>query len=163
MTARDDAAEFRERLYARLRENSASMIPFQLSRSALVSNRIIDALLVREPGLSLARFVVLSTLDAEDGLSGTILAELTGQRLQSLGTIATALEDEGLIERRPGHGRERLHFLTSAGRATYARARQVLHPFIDGEFLGGFDAEARDRISADLEAILARLSEIEQR
>ncbi len=160
MTAREDAEQHRKRLYTKLREKTVSMIPFQISRSALLYNRIADARLVREPGLSLARFIVLSTLDVEDGLSGTILAEFTGQRLQSLGTIATALEKDGLIERRPGRGRERLHFLTPAGHTALARARQVLNPLINDELLGGLDAQARERLDADLDALLSQLAAI---
>ncbi len=100
-------------------------LPLRLRLTTQTFNQVSNEELQRSVGISLPRFVVLATLDAVPGLTGALLAELTGQRPQSLTDAVNALEHEGLLERRPGHGRARLHYLTDAGRALLAPARAV--------------------------------------
>lgn len=158
---RESLSSEMEQIYATMSESLLPMVPFHLSRCAQLYSRIADARLSRSPGLSLARFKVLSTLDARGGLSGTVLAEYTGQRPQSLGGIATALENEGLLERRPGPGRQRLHFLTPAGTEALVSARQILATLLNEDLFGGIDPAYVQRLDADLAFLADRLDKLE--
>ncbi len=115
--------------YAELRRfQAAARIPTLALRLRLTMqtfNQVSNEELQRDAGISLARFVILATLDAVPGLTGSLLAELTGQRPQSLADTVNALESDGLVERKPGHGRARLHYLTEAGSDVLTPARAV--------------------------------------
>ena|GEM_PF-3919488 len=153
MSGREDArtAAF-ERIHARQRETGVSPIPLLIRRLTHSYGRRADAALREELGISVARFTILVTLEAEQGLTGAALAELTGQRPQSLADAVAALEREGLVERRAGRGRERLHFLTSEGARRLEPARERVRGVQEAALAGFSEAER-----AQLESMLARL------
>lgn len=75
---------------------------------------------------TVSRLVVLSPIEAESGLSGVRLADLTFQTPQSLSDITSPLLEAGLIERRNAHGRTTTHHLTPAGQQQLAATRAAM-------------------------------------
>jgi DNA-binding MarR family transcriptional regulator len=130
-------------------------LPLRLRVLTHLYGRVAERTL-ESTGLSLARYVVLSGIDVLPGASGAALAELTAQTPQSLNGIVFALEADGLIERRQGHGRQKLHHLTAHGRQALVAARQaVAAP--QRRVFGALGAERLDRLIDDLNECMDRL------
>ncbi|MGY6023158.1 MarR family winged helix-turn-helix transcriptional regulator [Streptomyces spinosirectus] len=66
-------------------------------------------------GTTLAQWDALRAISRTPGSSARDLAAATFQTEQAFGTLAGRLTAQGLIERRPGHGRRIEHHLTPAG------------------------------------------------
>ncbi|MEV6152673.1 MarR family winged helix-turn-helix transcriptional regulator [Nonomuraea sp. NPDC052129] len=66
-------------------------------------------------GTTLAQWDALRAISRSPGAPARALASATFQREQAFGTLAGRLMAQGLIERRPGHGRRIEHHLTPAG------------------------------------------------
>ncbi|MFG1958877.1 MarR family winged helix-turn-helix transcriptional regulator [Nonomuraea sp. NPDC049028] len=66
-------------------------------------------------GTTLAQWDALRAISRSPGAPARALASATFQSEQAFGTLAGRLTAQGLIERRPGHGRRIEHHLTPAG------------------------------------------------
>ncbi|WP_405015097.1 MarR family winged helix-turn-helix transcriptional regulator [Kitasatospora sp. NBC_01539] len=66
-------------------------------------------------GTTLAQWDALRAVSRSPGASARELAVATFQTEQAFGALAGRLAAQGLVERRPGHGRRIEHHLTSAG------------------------------------------------
>lgn len=135
------------------------MILRQLRMVTQVYARIADSVLAAEAGQSLARYTVLVTLEETDGVSVTVLAQRTGQRIQSVSDIVATLAQEGLVGRAHGRGRERLQYLTPAGRAALGDCRHVLQPVRERMF-ADFGADRVVHLADDLSTLLSRLVDL---
>lgn len=119
--------------------------------------RLADEALARA-GTTVARFVVLVTIDIHPGLSGVQLAELTFQKPQSLTDVTKALEKQQLIARSgSGHGRSITHHLTPAGRELVARSRGVMAE-LNRRIFQGLDRERIARLVDDFDLLARNLS-----
>lgn len=101
------------------------------------------------------------TMEIYPGSNGAQLAELTFQTPQSLAAVTAALERQGLIERRTGHGRAFGHHLTDAGTKQLHETRTVLAEFHRRVF-AGFDGRRLARFIADLDVLTSNLVEVER-
>ncbi|HEX3781469.1 MAG TPA: MarR family transcriptional regulator [Pseudonocardiaceae bacterium] len=110
--------------------------------------------------LTLAEVSVLSRLEGDGASTPSALAEQERIRPQAMATTLAALEERGLILRRPDaeDGRRAVLTVTEAGRTTVFNRRsesaQRLATVLDSEF----DAAERAELSAVL-ALLERLAE----
>ncbi len=66
-------------------------------------------------GTTLAQWDALRAISRSPGASARELAAATFQTGQAFGTLVGRLAAQGLVERRPGHGRRIEHHLTPAG------------------------------------------------
>jgi DNA-binding MarR family transcriptional regulator len=66
-------------------------------------------------GTTLAQWDALRAISRSPGATARALAAATFQTEQSFGTLASRLVTQGLVERRPGHGRRIEHHLTPSG------------------------------------------------
>jgi DNA-binding MarR family transcriptional regulator len=93
-------------------------------------------------GSTVVQWDALRAIAASPGASAHDLAQATFQSDQAFGTLANRLVRQGLIERRPGHGRRIAHYLTPSGEATLSAGRQVAHEVFRESFA---PLSARDR------------------
>lgn len=82
---------------------------------------------LKEVGLTAPQYAVLSSLEAEAGLSNAMLARQAFVTPQTMQVMLVKLEKAGLIERTPDevHGRIQRTTLTSAGSAALKKAHDV--------------------------------------
>jgi DNA-binding MarR family transcriptional regulator len=76
-------------------------------------------------GTTLAQWDALRAINRSPGASARELAAATFQTEQSFGALAGRLTAQGLVERRPGHGRRIEHYLTPAGEQVLAAGHKV--------------------------------------
>jgi len=76
-------------------------------------------------GTTLAQWDALRAVSRTPGASARELAAATFQTEQAFGTLAGRLTAQGLVERRPGHGRRIEHHLTGAGADVLAAGHKV--------------------------------------
>jgi DNA-binding MarR family transcriptional regulator len=76
-------------------------------------------------GTTLAQWDALRAISRSPGATARSLAAATFQCEQAFGTLAGRLVAQGLVERRPGHGRRIEHHLTPAGEETLRTGHQV--------------------------------------
>ncbi|MEU7856902.1 MarR family winged helix-turn-helix transcriptional regulator [Nonomuraea sp. NPDC049141] len=76
-------------------------------------------------GTTLAQWDALRAISRTPGASARALASATFQSEQAFGTLAGRLVAQGLIERRPGHGRRVEHHLTPAGEQLLDAGHQI--------------------------------------
>lgn len=76
-------------------------------------------------GTTLAQWDALRAISRTPGASARDLAAATFQTEQAFGTLAGRLTAQGLIERRPGHGRRIEHHLTPSGERTLKAGHKV--------------------------------------
>ncbi|MER6220683.1 helix-turn-helix domain-containing protein [Streptomyces sp900105755] len=76
-------------------------------------------------GTTLAQWDALRAIDRSPGASARELAAATFQSEQAFGTLVGRLAAQGLVERRPGHGRRIRHHLTPEGERTLAAGHGV--------------------------------------
>jgi DNA-binding MarR family transcriptional regulator len=85
---------------------------------------------VKPAGLTLAQYVALAELDAQPGVTGASLARSCLVTPQAMMVVLKAMQEQGLIERRP-HPRHpnvlEIH-LTDVGREALEAARQLAGP-----------------------------------
>ena len=109
--------------------------------------------------LALPRFMVLTAIARHPGISGAALAKITLQTPQSLTSMVTVLERDGLVLRAPGKGRIIGHSLTDIGEASIAEGRSILEDFQRRLFVE-LGPERVSRMNADLDtfanAVLAQ-------
>jgi DNA-binding MarR family transcriptional regulator len=114
-------------------------------------HRALDAALA-PAGTTLVQWDALRAIDRLPGASAHALATATFQSDQAFGTLATRLEAQGLIARRPGQGRRITHHLTAAGRQTL----EAGYPLVEAA-LGTLFADFPEPERAALRALLQRL------
>ncbi|MGW5445089.1 MarR family winged helix-turn-helix transcriptional regulator [Streptomyces asiaticus] len=73
----------------------------------------------------MAQWDALRAISGRPGASARQLAAVTFQSEQAFGALVGRLAAQGLVERRPGHGRRIEHRLTPAGEQTLAAGHQV--------------------------------------
>jgi DNA-binding MarR family transcriptional regulator len=76
-------------------------------------------------GTTLAQWDALRAIGRTPGDTARSLAAATFQSEQAFGTLAGRLMAQGLVERRPGHGRRIEHHLTPAGEEMLKTGHQV--------------------------------------
>ncbi|MGX5182435.1 MarR family winged helix-turn-helix transcriptional regulator [Streptomyces avermitilis] len=76
-------------------------------------------------GTTLAQWDALRAISRSPGASARALAAATFQSEQAFGTLAGRLVTQGMVERRPGHGRRIEHHLTPLGEKTLKAGHQV--------------------------------------
>ncbi|RKE23046.1 MarR family winged helix-turn-helix transcriptional regulator [Streptomyces sp. TLI_171] len=96
-------------------------------------HRALDSALAAA-GTTLAQWDALRAIGHRPGASARELAAVTFQTEQSFGTLAGRLTAQGLIERRPGHGRRLEHHLTPAGEQVRAAGSRVADEVLAAHF-----------------------------
>ncbi|MBT2540705.1 winged helix-turn-helix transcriptional regulator [Streptomyces sp. ISL-44] len=76
-------------------------------------------------GTTLAQWDALRAISGAPGTPARALAAATFQSEQAFGTLAARLVAQGLVERRPGHGRRIEHHLTPAGERVLKAGHQI--------------------------------------
>ncbi|MPY34256.1 winged helix-turn-helix transcriptional regulator [Streptomyces adustus] len=76
-------------------------------------------------GTTLAQWDALRAISRSPGSSARELAAATFQTEQAFGTLVGRLAAQGLVERRPGHGRRIEHHLTPPGEQVLAAGHKV--------------------------------------
>ncbi|MEU9382592.1 MarR family winged helix-turn-helix transcriptional regulator [Streptomyces sp. NPDC048279] len=107
-------------------------------------------------GTTLAQWDALRAIDRLPGASARELAAATFQSEQAFGTLVGRLAAQGLVERRPGHGRRIQHHLTPDGERILAAGHGV-----SGEVLAGCFAGLTAAERSTLLELLRRLNERE--
>ena len=127
----------------------------QLGRAIKVTqarhHRALDTGL-RTIGSTLAQWDALRAVSNLPGASAHDLALATFQSDQSFGTLANRLENQGLIERRPGRGRRIEHHLTPSGEAILRAGQDIATKRLVESF-----AELTEPERAQLLGLLARV------
>ncbi|MFF4394392.1 MarR family winged helix-turn-helix transcriptional regulator [Streptomyces sp. NPDC001480] len=116
-------------------------------------HRALDSALTAV-GTTLAQWDALRAIDRSPGASARELAAATFQTEQAFGALVGRLAAQGLVERRPGHGRRIEHHLAPEGERILAAG----HAVADEVLAECFSAlPAADR--ATLLALLRRLND----
>ena len=97
-------------------------------------HRALDARLAKV-GTTLTQWDALRAIENQPGASAHALAVATFQTDQAFGTLANRLEAQGLIQRRPGHGRRIEHHLTPAGKNTLAAGHTIANEVLRASFV----------------------------
>ena len=95
-----------------------------LKQAQYRNHRTVDRRLA-EIGTTLVQWDMLRAIARTPGATGHALATATFQGDQAFGTLSNRLVEQGLIERRRGHGRAIEHHLTKAGEAMLAAGRAI--------------------------------------
>jgi len=111
-------------------------------------------------GLTPSQVSVLSRLGKEGTASASGLAAAERVRPQSMAAILAALDERGLIRRRPdpGDGRRQLVSLSDVGHATYQGARQARTEWLTRAFQDRYTEDERRAINEAL-VLLERLTD----
>src|SRR5687767_11267504 len=95
-----------------------------VKRAQYRQHRALDSAL-SVVGTTLAQWDALRAISRAPGASARELAAATFQTEQAFGTLVGRLTAQGLVERRPGHGRRIEHHLTPAGEHVLAVGHKV--------------------------------------
>ncbi|GGS11781.1 MarR family transcriptional regulator [Streptomyces humidus] len=87
-------------------------------------HRALDSRLA-SVGSTLAQWDALRAIGRTPGASARALAAATFQSEQAFGTLAGRLVAQGLVDRRPGHGRRIEHHLTAEGERVLNAGHEV--------------------------------------
>jgi DNA-binding MarR family transcriptional regulator len=137
---------------------SVALIPYLLNRlTSKVNAAWMEEL--RPRGLTIARWQVLSILNAVDGSRVGTITELSGAEQSVMSRVIDQMERDGLCERRVGSSDSRaVHVhLTAAGRALYAELEPAAHRFVTW-MLRGFGPQQAERMASQLERLLRDIS-----
>ncbi|MFI2184417.1 MarR family winged helix-turn-helix transcriptional regulator [Streptomyces sioyaensis] len=104
-------------------------------------------------GTTLAQWDALRAISRSPGASARELAAATFQSEQAFGTLVGRLAAQGLVERRPGHGRRIEHHLTPAGEQVLMAGHKVAD-----EVLAACFSSLPDADRATLLGLLQRLT-----
>ncbi|MDX3114794.1 MarR family winged helix-turn-helix transcriptional regulator [Streptomyces scabiei] len=96
-------------------------------------------------GSTLAQWDALRAIGRTPGASARRLAAVTFQTEQAFGTLAGRLVAQGLVERRPGHGRRIEHHLTAEGERVLNAGHDVADSVLR-ECFGGLTAPERETL-----------------
>ncbi|WP_069773451.1 MarR family winged helix-turn-helix transcriptional regulator [Streptomyces sp. LUP30] len=105
-------------------------------------------------GSTLAQWDALRAIGRTPGASARQLAAATFQSEQAFGTLAGRLVAQGLVDRRPGHGRRIEHHLTAEGERVLNAGHDVADTVLGECFEGLTEAERQ--------TLLALLRKIEE-
>ncbi|MEU7058021.1 MarR family winged helix-turn-helix transcriptional regulator [Streptomyces sp. NPDC046197] len=105
-------------------------------------------------GTTLAQWDALRAISRSPGASARELAGATFQTEQAFGALVGRLTNQGLVERRKGHGRRIEHHLTPAGERVLATGRRVAD-----EVLASCFSPLSDTDRVTLLGLLQRLAE----
>ncbi|MFD9128146.1 MarR family winged helix-turn-helix transcriptional regulator [Kitasatospora sp. NPDC059571] len=94
--------------------NELQILGRALKQAQYRQHRALDSALA-SAGTTLAQWDALRAIGRTPGASARELAAATFQSEQSFGALIGRLGAQGLVERRPGHGRRMEHHLTDAG------------------------------------------------
>ncbi|WP_225848606.1 MarR family winged helix-turn-helix transcriptional regulator [Streptomyces sp. HPF1205] len=103
-------------------------------------HRALDSALTAV-GTTLAQWDALRAISRSPGSSARELAAATFQTEQAFGTLVGRLAAQGLVERRPGHGRRIEHHLTPLGEQVMAAGHQVADEVLADCFSALSDAD----------------------
>jgi DNA-binding MarR family transcriptional regulator len=126
----------------------------------VVIGRLVRRLRAEHRDVSLAQLTVLGRLD-RDGLSGiSAIAAAERVRPQSVASTIVALEEAGLVTRRPdpGDGRRVVIELTPAGHEALAADRRRREGWLSDAIARDLTADER-RVLAEAAALLRRLAD----
>lgn len=100
-------------------------------------------------GLSISQSAVLASLAETDGLSNAELARVQAMKPQSMSTLLSGLEGEGLVKRHshPSDGRQFIFTLTPLGLRTRHMATEAKHAWLLAA-MGRLSAEQRKTLLA---------------
>ncbi|WP_405020591.1 MarR family winged helix-turn-helix transcriptional regulator [Kitasatospora sp. NBC_00070] len=87
-------------------------------------HRALDSALAAA-GTTLAQWDALRAIGRTPGSSARELAAETFQTEQSFGTLVSRMTAQGVVERRPGHGRRIEHHLTPAGESVLKAGHRI--------------------------------------
>ncbi|MFE0464599.1 MarR family winged helix-turn-helix transcriptional regulator [Kitasatospora sp. NPDC058965] len=87
-------------------------------------HRALDSALAAA-GTTLAQWDALRAIGRSPGASARTLAAATFQSEQAFGALVGRLVTQGLVERRPGHGRRIEHHLTQQGEQVLAAGHTI--------------------------------------
>jgi DNA-binding MarR family transcriptional regulator len=113
---------------------------------------------LRSIGSTLTQWDALRAIANLPGASAHDLALATFQSDQSFGTLASRLEGQGLIERRPGRGRRIEHNLTEPGEAILRAGHDIAAELLAASFAELSDPE-RTHLLRLLSKVGARIGE----
>lgn len=133
--------------------------PRYLIKQAQAALHATLARALREPGVTLAQWAVLTVLDEKPGLSNADLARRAFVAPQTMNQVLRELEGKHWVTRRahPGHGRIRQAGLTTDGRAVLRACHQV-SAAIEERMLAGLSAQDRQQLTAALRTCIDALS-----
>ena len=114
---------------------------------------------LREHGVTIAQYAVLTVLDEEPGLSNADLARRAFVTPQTMNQVLRELEQRHWVTRRPhpGHGRIRPAELTTDGR-TVLRGCHQASGAIEERMLAELSTEERRQLEAALRACIDALT-----
>ncbi|MBP0454178.1 MULTISPECIES: MarR family winged helix-turn-helix transcriptional regulator [unclassified Kitasatospora] len=115
-------------------------------------HRALDSAL-SAAGTTLAQWDALRAISRAPGASARELAAATFQTEQALGTLVRRMTTQGVVERRPGHGRRIEHHLTPAGEQVLAAGHKIAD-----EVLAACFAPLPEADRAALRGMLRRLT-----
>jgi DNA-binding MarR family transcriptional regulator len=125
----------------------------------LLVRRIRSAAPSASNDLSWAQLAVIRRLDTEGPATTADLARAENVKPQSMGATVAALEDAGLVERRPHptDGRQMMIALAAKGARTRKEARTAKRTWLAGA-IAALDASEQKQLPA-VTALLKRLAE----
>lgn len=100
---------------------------------------------LEEHDLTLPQMGIMFDVARTRGVSSAGLARVRRMTPQTMSEIVTGLERDGLLERRPRHGRTLGLYLTPAGAARLAKAGSAAAA-IEREMLAGLSAKEQQRL-----------------
>lgn len=135
------------------------MAPFLVKRLELALRERLDSALA-ESGLTAPQYTLLSDLQHHPELTGADLARRWHLRPQSISETLSALERDGLINRRvsPHHRRQRLISLTGAGAALLDEVEPKVRALHE-DMLNALSPNARDTFGVSLVTVRRALEQ----
>jgi DNA-binding MarR family transcriptional regulator len=129
-----------------------------LKRAQDALNAAMTAAL-REHGVTLSEYAVLTALAEEPGLSNADLARRAFVTPQTMNQVLRELEHKGWVSRHPhpGHGRILQAELTAGGRRVLGGCHQAVSG-VEERMLAGLDPAGREQLVAGLKSCIAGLS-----
>ena len=112
---------------------------------------------LEEHELTLPQMGIMFDVARIPGVSSAGLARVRRMTPQTMSEIITVLERDGLLERRPRHGRTLGLYLTPAGTARFTKAGTAAVA-IEREMLAGLSAREQDRFRELIFKCVSRLT-----
>jgi len=138
------------------------MLPYLLNRVTARANQLWVKRL-REHGLTIGRWQVLSVLTRFDGSRIGTIADLSGGEQPAVSRVIDQMERDGLVARRPSlmDSRAVEVWITPRGTETYAELLPAAKEFVD-RMLQSFNAAEVDTMTTMLDRLFRDLQEEQQ-